>query len=211
MFAANSIPASCFAYQADALPNRDAWPEDVPAAADWRLWHKIINASPEKPFIYHRPPTVLHFSAKRKQARNSQSGELAYFLAIADRADWWPASLKQTIPDNATEQSIYASLLFDPAENFAEKLRRDAYDLTCRLTWSNIQALTGSQILPLQQEIDRLNAQASADRSEIETLKQNIQALSLDLTNKTREVETLRNARSLRLARKIRQLFRYYK
>ncbi|NKC48455.1 glycosyltransferase family 2 protein [Ochrobactrum anthropi ATCC 49188] len=109
----NSIPASCFAYRADALSQRDVWPEDVSSAGDWRLWHEIIQKNPDDPLTYRRLPTVLHFSAHWKQSRSSGMPQLANFLDIADSADWWPTALRPNVPASMNEQSVFASMLFE--------------------------------------------------------------------------------------------------
>ncbi|MFC4624786.1 glycosyltransferase [Daeguia caeni] len=213
MFRANSIPASCFAYRADVLPTRDAWPEDVPVAADWRLWQKIINAAPEHPLTYCRTPTVLHFSAKRKNARHSNMGALANYLAIADTVDWWPSALRQSIAPDQTEQGVYAALLSDKAQDFTGRLRQAAQDLVDRLTWQYIQSAPDSQMAELQSALQQQEALRAAERAHIAALEQKISALQQDialLTNqlaaRTHEVNMLNNARSIRLARAVRKL-----
>lgn len=69
MTTANSIPASCFAHRSGALESRDAWPEDIPRAADWELCKRILAVGPEQVLSYVDVPTVLHFAAEWKQSR----------------------------------------------------------------------------------------------------------------------------------------------
>lgn len=135
----NSIPASCFAYRADSLPRRDMWPEDVSSAADWRLWHKIIELNPDNPVTYCRTPTVLHFSATWKKSRSSGMAQLANFLEIADAEEWWPNGLKPSISPFVSEQSVYASMLRGDPVAWPEKLRRDTADVVNRIAWDRIR------------------------------------------------------------------------
>ncbi len=133
----NSIAASCFLYRADALPHRDAWPEDVPAAADWHLWHSIIAANSSSPISYCRTPTVFHFSARRKASRHSGMAQLAEYLEIADHAPWWPPTLRVPVASDKTEQQAYSELMrSDP--DWCQRIRRDSGDLVARLAWDDI-------------------------------------------------------------------------
>ena len=108
----NTLCANCVVYRADSLLRPDAWPEDMQAAADWRLWHNIIHANPGHPFEYCRIPTVLHFSARRKQSRHARTwATTATTREIADSAGWWPAALRTAIPESMTEQAVIAGLM----------------------------------------------------------------------------------------------------
>ena len=129
----NTLCANCIVYRADSLPRLDAWPEDVPAAADWRLWHKIIRANPGHPVEYCRIPTVLHFSARRKQSRHANSGYLAVLLEIADGAGWWPAALRVAIPEGVAEQAVIADLMRADPSGWTQAVRQASGDLTARL------------------------------------------------------------------------------
>ncbi|MEO5323355.1 glycosyltransferase family 2 protein [Mesorhizobium sp. CC13] len=135
---ANSIPASCFLYRADALPRRDAWPENVRSGADWYLWQRIIAANPRAPLTHCRTPTVMHFSARRKESRHSGMPQLATWLHIADNVPWWPAELRVSVAPDRTEQEAYAQLMRgDP--DWPSRVRRASGDLVSRLAWGNIQ------------------------------------------------------------------------
>ncbi|GAA4119140.1 hypothetical protein GCM10023067_24930 [Aminobacter aganoensis] len=134
----NTIAASCFLYRADALPARDAWPEDVPSAADWRLWHRILDANPQSPIAYCRTPTVLHFSARRKASRHSGMPQLAAFISIADSAAWWPKALRVPIAPDRTEQETFADLMRS-TPGWCSHIRQASADLAARLAWDEIQ------------------------------------------------------------------------
>jgi len=146
----NTIAASCILYRADSLPVRDPWPEDVPVAADWQLWRRIVGENPHAPPSYCRTPTVLHFSAKRKNSRHSSASRLATYLEIADKADWWPSPLRVKIPDGRTEQEVYADLMRADPIGWSSSIREASDDLVARLAWDDI-----SSIRPyLQKRID---------------------------------------------------------
>ena len=137
----NTIPASCFLYRADSLPGRDAWPEDIPAAADWHLWHNIIDNNPDRPIAYCRTPTVLHFSARWKASRHSGMPQLATLLDIADGAGWWPEPLRRAIAPGQPEQQTYADRMRQDPIGWTVEMRRAASDLVARLAWDDIMAL----------------------------------------------------------------------
>ncbi|HEX9569553.1 MAG TPA: glycosyltransferase family A protein, partial [Rhodospirillales bacterium] len=123
MTRANHIPASCFLYRADALPSRDVWPEDVPAAADLLLWRRIISANHGNPPAYCRTPTMLHFSARRRASRHAGMPVFATLLRIADTAEWWPDALRIPVSPGQTEQEAFAGRMrYEPG--WTERVRR---------------------------------------------------------------------------------------
>jgi glycosyltransferase involved in cell wall biosynthesis len=136
----NSIPASCFLYHADSLPLRDAWPEDEVAAADWRLWQRIIRENPQNPFRYCRVPTVMHFSARWKNSRNSLSPQLATILDIADKAGWWPPALRVSVPKDSSEQREYSRLMRSEPTAWSRRTRHAVGDLVAKLAWEDVNA-----------------------------------------------------------------------
>ncbi|PWV99200.1 glycosyl transferase family 2 [Hoeflea marina] len=135
----NTIPASCFAYRADCLERRDAWPEDVAAAGDWRLWQRIIRENPDRPVVCCPVMTALHFSALWKRSRHSGMPQLAAWLGIADTVSWWPAELKAAIPDGSTEQEAYAARLCADPTGWSRSIRRAADDVADHLAWTHLQ------------------------------------------------------------------------
>lgn len=167
----NSIPASCIAYRADVLPTRDAWPEDIAAAADWHLWHKIIEACPQNPLTYCRTPTVLHFSAKWKQSRNSGMSAFANYLEIADNVDWWPRSLQPKIPPSMNEQCVFAAKMLENPAIWSFQVRQDISDVVNRIAWDN---MNNGQSLYIKPIIDQKELLSAAHR-EIEKLKTDLE------------------------------------
>lgn len=179
----NTLCAGCIIYRGDALPRRDSWPEDVPEAADWRLWHRIIRENPAHSPICRRIPTVLHFSALRKKARHSNFGPLAMALDIADSADWWPAELRVAIPEGTTEQSVFAGMMRADPAGWAERVRLAASDLTARLCWdfllTNRPALirTQSGLDAARNELDATRSGLAAARSERDAHLRDLEAI----------------------------------
>lgn len=208
---ANSIPASCFLYRADSLPLLDAWPEDLPSAADWRLWQRIIRENPKPAVAHCRQPTVLHFSAKWKRSRNSGMGQLASLLSIADVADWWPAELRVQIPTGQTEQQAYADLLNANPEEWTAALRQAARDLTARLAWDDLQIVrpalkaASEKSATMQGELAAARAETTSQQAlaraaedglatannELEACRKEIQALGSRLDASANESERL--------------------
>lgn len=172
----NSIPASCFLYRADALPRLDVWPEEVSVAADWRLWQTIIKENAVRP-VYCRTPTVLHFSAKRKNSRHSAVSQLLTYLEIADKAPWWPNLLCPDL-EGSSEQVAYAKQMRQDPANWAAKIRKGAKDVVAKIAWDDIQLLR-PQLTEARQrndvltkQNDALSQQVNLCNSELISLKQ---------------------------------------
>lgn len=135
----NSIPANCVVYRADSLPHLDVWPEDVSVAADWELWRRIIRENPRSRVAYCRAPTVLHFSARRKNSRHSSMPPFAAMLDIADKVDWWPSDLRVAVPEGSTEQAAVAALMQADLPGWMARIRLASADLVARLAWEDIR------------------------------------------------------------------------
>ncbi|MEI3855870.1 MULTISPECIES: glycosyltransferase [unclassified Ensifer] len=166
----NTIPASCFLYRADSLPSLDAWREDLPRAADWRLWQRIIRENRQAGVSHCRQPTLLHFSARWKRSRNSGMAEFATLLDIADSADWWPAELRVHIPPGKSEQQLYSDLLNANPEEWTRGIRQAARDLTVRLAWDDLQILRPA-LQAASEEFTTVQSELSSARTEIATTK----------------------------------------
>jgi hypothetical protein len=153
----NSIPAGCFAYRADALPERAVWPEAVPHSGDWDLWRRIIAAHPGNPLAVSPTFSLMHFTARRKNARDSQMVELRRLLEFADHTDWWPAALKPPIPEGRTEQSVWTERIAEQGEAFIAEIARAVGEVAERLAWEYVQ----STLRPAQRKLDVLAPRAS--------------------------------------------------
>jgi glycosyltransferase involved in cell wall biosynthesis len=128
----NTIAAGCVVYRASAIATRSCWPEDIEAAADWRLWQRIIETHGAATVTHVRVPTCLHFSARWKQSRYSRFHLLREWLAIADASPWWPASLRVAIPDGLPEQAVFSRLMRDGGQAWCANIRRAVGDLIAK-------------------------------------------------------------------------------
>jgi hypothetical protein len=105
----NTIPTSCVAHSRAALEQVGFWPEDVPFAADWVLWRRMITRGGSA--AYFRQPTNLHFSANWKQSRFSGISEVKVLLEIADNASWWPSILRNTSAAEPEQATIWRAII----------------------------------------------------------------------------------------------------
>ena len=136
----NSMPASCFAYRIEALPERRVWPEHVSEAGDWRLWQRIIGRNPDRPLGCSGAFTVLHFAAPRKNARDSRMPELRRLLEFADRSDWWPQQLRGNAGPGSTAQAAWSHRLETEGRSFIAEVNRAVRLVIDRLAWEYVQS-----------------------------------------------------------------------
>ena len=107
-----------------ALEQVGFWPEDVPFAADWVLWRRMITRGGSAAYL--RQPTNLHFSANWKQSRFSGISEVKVLLEIADNASWWPSILRNTPAAEPEQATIWRAIKIggDPWVKICAKRRR---------------------------------------------------------------------------------------
>lgn len=146
----NSTPANCFAYRAEVAPSREVWPEQELKAGDWRLWQKLINANPGHPLACSREYTVLHFSARRKNARDSHMMEMRRLLEFADQSSWWPDALRAPAYPGSTEQERWYSRMREKGDAFTEYLNQALRLTTDRLAWEYIQSAVPGHLRKLE-------------------------------------------------------------
>jgi hypothetical protein len=127
---ANSLSWGCAAYRADAFDRRDAIP-DVAQAGDWQLFRDLLRRYGPGGLARQPVPTLLHFTAGRKERRDSGFPLLRGFLAVADRAPWWPPALRAEPGAGASLQAYFAPLLQRPDSVAA--LRTGAADVVARV------------------------------------------------------------------------------
>jgi hypothetical protein len=128
---ANHIPMSCVMFRRACLSAYGYWPEDVPRAADWRYWIRIIEGGGRSNLAYSPIPTALHFNADWKTAPEHQAGQVASAKRIA--AAWWPEALNVTIPPGVREQNVFLDLVGNARH--VDRLRRDAARAVDHLAW----------------------------------------------------------------------------
>ena len=120
----NTIPTSCVAHSRAALKQVGFWPEDVPFAADWVLWRRMITRGGSAAYL--RQPTNLHFSANWKQSQFSGISEVKVLLEIADNASWWRSILRNTPAAEPEQATIWRAIKIggDPWVEICAKRRR---------------------------------------------------------------------------------------
>lgn len=151
---ANTIPASCVVHTRSCFDRYGYWPEDVPAAADWRYWIRVIEGGGRQRFGYLPIPTCLHFSATWRQSRHAEANEVREWLEIADTAAWWPAVLRCRVADDRTEQeSVWAAMQNAPAWN--DEVRDAVRTAIDRVAWESIQTV-GPERHALEREVAAL-------------------------------------------------------
>ena len=138
----NTLAASCIAYAADASTDRALWPEDVPVAADWALWKRLIGDGGGVAHV--RLPTILHFVATWKTERHSHMPELEMWLERHDRGFPWPDALRRDAGGRPI-QHAYAESLDERAGAWIGECRRGVRDLTAKLAWSTLSEASLSE------------------------------------------------------------------
>lgn len=203
----NTIPASCFLYRADSLPHLDAWREDVPSAADWRLWHRIIRENNVNPVPYCRSPTVMHFSARWKNSRFSSMHQFGTLIFIADAVNWWPEALRVEINKGETEQEAYSlQLAADPA-GWTAAVRLAANDLVARIALDDLQivrpilAQTSDKLAAAQRDLVLERSELASERARANLAEKQIEML------KSEHESTMAEQQNLRRELELRQLF----
>ncbi|WP_115423170.1 glycosyltransferase family A protein [Ensifer sp. M14] len=183
----NTIPASCFLYRADSLPSLDVWREDLPIAADWRLWQRIIHENPKPSVVHCRLPTLLHFTAKRKNKRNSGMPQLSAFLDMADSSGWWPEELRVQVPEGQVEQQAYFACLHADPQGWTAAIRRAARDLTARVAWDNVQ-LFRPQLQVSEARLAVVSAKLETMRDELASAVSQAGSFEIDLLHAIEEL-----------------------
>lgn len=159
----NSIPAACVVHTRAVLEQVGFWPEDVPAAADWVLWRRMLEAMGRR--AAHLPvPTALHFSASWKKSRFAASGDVEALARIADAAAWWPPILRQP-PAGGTEQAAVWRAMSEGGSAWVEALRAALAAVLDRLGWSTVHP-PGIGDEPLIAALARVAAERDTARSE---------------------------------------------
>ena len=165
---ANTIPASCVVHTRAALEQAGFWPEDVPAAADWVLWRRMLDASGGRAARL-ADPTCLHFSADWKKSRHSGSEEVRRFLAIADATAWWPAILRHPPAGRTEQEAIWAAMVAGgPA--WVAALRAALAAVLERIGWASVHppGIGGESLLAA---LDRLMAERDAAHAERDAMR----------------------------------------
>jgi hypothetical protein len=99
----NHIPSVFCAASRRAIAAAGGWPTDVPAAADWHLWKRIL-ALPGSTVGLSRDASALHFRARRRDFDHPAVAEVLQFLG---RERWWP---RAATVDQGARESLQAAI-----------------------------------------------------------------------------------------------------
>lgn len=134
----NTIPATCIVHTRHALEDAGYWPEDIPSAADWVLWKRIIERKGSQ-LAYLRTPTALHFSADWRRSRFSGMTEMQELLSLADQEHFWPeALLPPQVPDDKTPQARLWEAMKTDHKEWTKTLRKAIDTVSDRIAWTAI-------------------------------------------------------------------------
>jgi len=195
----NSIPSSCVVHRRACFEQYGYWPEDVPSAADWRFWVRIIEGGGRANFAYCREPTCLHFVAnwRREKAR------------VFD-GERWPMVTSQKILPGATEQEVYFDAITAHGGEWVSALREKVRRAVDRFAW---RAMT--ELVP---QIAELKSKERESRRSAETAlrsleKANEAAPRLARAKKKekhllRQIEVIHKSRSWRVTSPLRAISR---
>lgn len=141
----NTIPASCVVHTRAVLERVGFWPENLPAAADWELWKRIIKDSGGH-LAFLRQPTTLHFSADWRNCRHSGMKEMQTLLSIADHAEWWPSILCSLLKEeknstNESEQVLLWNAIQSGGTSLIASLRTATDTVIDRIAWTAVREL----------------------------------------------------------------------
>ena len=160
----NCLPACSIVHTRECLDKYGYWPEDVPVAADWRLWVKIIEGGGRRRLAYCPVPTSLHFRAIWKTAATCGSIPLEAALALQAQGFPWPGELKLDVPSGEPEQRVFWDAIAN--HGYAERLRAGASRLIEQLAWSclngefHVRRECEALVQALTSRVDELSARA---------------------------------------------------
>jgi glycosyltransferase involved in cell wall biosynthesis len=162
----NHIPATCVLYRRSCLKKYGFWPEDIPRAADWKYWIRIIEGGNRTKFDYCSTPSVLHFNAIWKTTPDTQMPQVTAAREIAAKSSWWPTTLKVRIPPGLPEQKVFYELTRN--KGYVEKLRRDVMQVVERFAWMQLDDTPGIH--------SRLRQETAQTRAELEQTRRDLAA-----------------------------------
>jgi glycosyltransferase involved in cell wall biosynthesis len=165
----NTIPASCVVYPRECLARYGYWPEDVPVAADWVHWRRMVAGAGFRNIRYVPEPTCLHFSAIWRGSRHASAPEIGTALDVADASGWWPAALRFEIPSGVPEQRVVAERLDRDGMAWVEQLRAGVRVVLDRLAWDDLRVV--------RPQSRRLERELTAARERVTSLDEEIRAV----------------------------------
>jgi hypothetical protein len=170
----NHIPATCVVYRRACIEKYGYWPEDVPAAADWKYWIKIIEGGGRANLASCPTPTALHFNALWKTTPDSQMSQVIAARELSSTASWWPASLSVKIPSGVPEQQVLFEMI--RKDGHVDLMRRDVRELLDRLAWLRldhepvVQSELRREILELKGTLERATQQLAIAQRQLDQI-----------------------------------------
>ena len=173
----NHIPAANVLHRRSCLEKYGYWPEDVPSAADWRFWVRIIKGGNRTNIGYCPTPTALHFHAIWKVRPDQVIRQVAAACEIIPHAPWWPSTMRVPIAPGSVEQETFYGLI--RGGDYVDALRRDVTRVIERLAWMQIDNTAGPQTR-LQADIERARAALKQVQEQMEQAQSRLAKLSGD-------------------------------
>lgn len=188
----NSIPASCVVHRRACFERYGYWPEDVPGAADWEYWKRIIRSSGGMNIAYLPVATALHFRASWRDPAGWGPAPLHRWLSLAADQRRWPRSLRAVLtPGESPQASLLRAIEEDP-DGWAATTRNGIAQATDLLAWTQAADLDRlGQVLGLAQaEVERWRreAETSAEHAETSTRAADAAALAAEASALAAEI-----------------------
>lgn len=130
---ANHIPSTCVMHRRSCLDKYGYWPEDLPSAADWQYWIRIIEGGSRANFDCCPIPSTLHFNADWRKRPEQRAPQPRAALELFRKTGWWPATLKLPIKPRVPDQKVFYELM--QGDGFVDHLRSDVTRAIDRLAW----------------------------------------------------------------------------
>ncbi len=149
----NTLPMACIAHTHELYTGIGGWPTNVPTAADWLMWRRML-ARPGTRIAALPSPTSLHFSAVWRVSRYSNMPEVHELLSIADAAAWWPPVLRCPPVPGCKEQQRFAQAIADDGLVWCQSVRAAAEVVLSRLAWDAVRRPRGPAPAVAAQTLD---------------------------------------------------------
>lgn len=139
--ARNHIPSCCVVHRRGCLEKYGYWPENLPSAADWHYWVRIIEGGERANLACCPTPTMLHFNASWRVKPETQMPQVTVAREIVAASSWWPATLNVSFPPRRAEQEVFDELIRQ--DGYVERLRRDVGRVIDWLAWKQLDETPG--------------------------------------------------------------------
>jgi len=186
----NTIPASCVVHRRECFEKYGYWPEDVPEAADWHFWRRIVEGGGRKNFAQCPDPTCLHFVADWRRNHPPKYGG-------PDQ----PTVGSFLVRPGQTEQQSLFDAMVSGGDEWVSNMRRSTYRAVDRVAW---RAMT--EVAPRLAMATQSLEDMSRRLSELEGEKIASEIEKIELTMK---LQAVYESRSWRMTSPLRALKRW--